>query len=282
MPRPPSIAPTQLRTSWEFHMRYLRPYDLDALEPGTCGDWLLAPGDGAGVTVRLSRGGGEAVPRVSETSERFALVLRGTAHLVQGGVALPAATGELAFIPAGCSGAFAGDAATLWAEIETELTAGTGGATGSEFKVMHVDQSKFEGAGFAYQSLIDRTQGAHTMRANVLQVQPGAGSPDWHIHAFSQIYFIQEGNMTVDIGRARFVARADTLVFLPAGVVHRNFNASNDLERHVSLLVPEPKSDEIFDFAITIHEHEAELLTAIPANLSTCPENSNGQAAMDT
>lgn len=68
--------------------------------------------------------------------------------------------------------------------------------------------------------------------------------------------------MTIDVGKKRQVAGAHTLVFFPAGVVHRNFNASDMVERHITLLVPEPGEGEIFDYAVIIHEHEAKLLEA--------------------
>jgi mannose-6-phosphate isomerase-like protein (cupin superfamily) len=263
-----------LQTLLEFQMRYLRPYDVDALSPGSYGDWLLGPGDGAGLIVRLRRGGGPT-SGTSVSSERFALVLRGAACIESNGSAMIARSGELAFIPAGSTGSFAGDADALWAEIETDPIAGSTVVSPSGPKVIRIDHSKFEGSGFAYQSLIDRNEGACTMRVNVVQVQPGAGSPDWHIHAFAQLYFIQEGEMTIEIGRASFVAGPDTLVFLPAGVVHRNFNSSSSLERHVSLLVPEPKEGEIFDYAVTIHPHEAELLTTLPSNHGTGARNAS-------
>ena len=245
-------------------MKYLRPYDLNALAPGADGEWLLAPGDGAGVSVRLRRGGAKATQTIFQDKERFALVLRGAARVEYGGQVTTAATDDLAFIPAGIAGAFAGEQDAVWAEIDAPLPDGIAFVGDGIPKVVRVDQSKFEGTGFAYQSMIDRKQGSRTARINVLQVQPGAGSPDWHIHAFAQLYLIQEGEMTVDIGRGRYRAGKDTLVFLPPGLAHRNFNASGRIERHVSLLVPEPKEGEVFDYAVTIHEREAELIVQLP------------------
>lgn len=51
---------------------------------------------------------------------------------------------------------------------------------------------------------------------------------------------------------------------LPEGVVHRNFNAGEAVERHAALLVPEPPSDAIFDYAVTVHDREAEMMTGLP------------------
>lgn len=241
-------------------MQYVRPFDPSVIVPGEHGAWLLGPSDGAGVTVRLRRGGGVARPRVDKKNERFALVLEGNARLVgDDKVAVP---GDALFIPAATDSAVSGDGDAVWVEIEASLNDGT--SSGASPRVVPVDPSKFKGTGFTHQALLDRNTGAATMRMNVLQVQPGAGSPDWHIHAFNQVYLIQDGEMTVEIGRARLKAGRNSLVFLPAGVVHRNFNAANSVERHVTLLVPEPKQGEIFDYAITIHEHEAERMKVIP------------------
>lgn len=246
-------------------MHYIRTFDVSGLEPGRSGDWLLGPSDGAGVTVRLRRGGGDSTPTASAGAERYALVIQGAAQLVTRERRDPAGAGELMFIPAGVPAAVTGDATAVWAEIEAPLPLAPQAANAAEARVIPVDHSRFQGQGFAYQSLVDRDQGAQTLRMNVLQVQPGAGSPDYHIHAFAQIYLIQDGEMTIDIGRARLVAPRHSLVYLPPGVVHRNFNASGSLERHVSLLVPEPREGEIFDFAVTIHDKEAEMLAEIPA-----------------
>ncbi len=239
-------------------MRYVRPFELGNLKPGEASNWLIAPEEEAGCCLRLRRGGVETVP-TQASAERFALVLKGTATCAGGEGAAPVRTGSLVFIPAGKSGAVSGDADTWWIEVAASAPDGAG-----EARVIDIDPLRFEGKGFAHQSLADRTTGAGSMRINVLQVQPGAGSPDFHIHAFAQMYVILEGEMTIDIGKARVRAPQNSIVVLPPGVVHRNFNASSGLERHISLLVPEPEPGQIFDFAIDIHSGEAQLLEKIP------------------
>jgi quercetin dioxygenase-like cupin family protein len=243
-------------------MRHIRSFDTSAVAPdGT--QLLIEDSEGLGCTVALRRGG-TPQPTSKSTQERLALILEGEAVLTLDGENKSAVTGDMLFIPANCSGAISGDGNSVWIETHASLDDGKT-STIDQGQVIKIDHSKFEGDGFAYQSMIDRNSGSGTMRINVLQVQPGAGSPDFHIHAFAQIYVIQEGEMTVDIGRQRMVAKANSLVVLPQGVVHRNFNASDGIERHVSLLVPEPLEGAVFDFAVTIHECEAELLTSIPA-----------------
>lgn len=240
-------------------MRYVRPFDLQGISAGEASSWLIAPEEEAGCSIRLRRGGGQVTP-ASVSAERFALVLSGEALLENAAGRHPAPTGSVVFIPAQQAGCIAGDANACWIEVEAKAEPGV-----ETSQVIKVDPSRFEGEGFAYQSLADRSTGARSMRLNVLQVQPGSGSPDFHIHAFAQLYVILEGEMTIDIGRTRLRAGKNSIVWLPPGVVHRNFNASGRIERHVSLLVPEPAEGAVFDFAVAIAEKEAELLKAIPA-----------------
>jgi quercetin dioxygenase-like cupin family protein len=245
-------------------MRPIRSFDLAAIKAGEISDWLIGPSDDVGVTLRIRRGKtDETVASSTCENERFALVLEGQVALSTADGVQSGNVGELLFIPVGTEAAFSGDSTASWAEIEAPLQSDRIMPT-TQPAIIPVDPNKFEGGGFAWQPLIDRSLGSETMRMNVLQVAPGSGSPDWHIHAFCQIYVIQEGEMTVDIGKHRYVAGPNSIVYLPAGLVHRNFNASNSVERHVSLLVPEPKEGEIFDFAVTIHEEEAEIMTSIP------------------
>lgn len=239
-------------------MRYVRPFDPQSVYAGESSAWLVAPEEQVGCAIRLRRGGA-AASTTSAPVERFALILAGEAALQTQSNRERAPTGSMIFIPAGRTAGVSGNADAYWIEIEAAADAGS-----TEPRVIHVDPSRFEGGGFAYQSLADRSVGAHSMRLNILHVQPGSGSPDFHIHAFAQLYVILEGEMTLDIGRARLRAGRNSIVYLPPGVVHRNFNASARLERHVSLLVPEPAEGEIFDYAVDIHGKEAELIKAIP------------------
>jgi mannose-6-phosphate isomerase-like protein (cupin superfamily) len=243
-------------------MRYIRSFDPASVSSGEC-QTLLGADEGLGCDIVLRRGAGAQDISIN-AQERFALILAGEAMLTFGEESKAAVSGDMMFIPAGVGGAFSGNADCTWVEIHAPLESGVSSPT-DQAGVIKIDHSKFEGDGFAYQAMIDRASGSGTMRINVLQVQPGSGSPDFHIHAFAQIYVIQEGEMTIDVGRRRVTAPANSLVVLPEGLVHRNFNASGAVERHVSLLVPEPKEGAVFDYAVTIHEEEAALLTSIPA-----------------
>lgn len=239
-------------------MRYVRPFDPQQVSAGQTSPWLISPDEDLGCAVRVRRGGGGG-DTAAKPYERFVLVLEGEAVLEGPNGRQSAAKDSMVFIPAGQPGGVSGDADASWIEIEAKAEAGS-----TQPQVITTDPSKFEGQGFAYQALADRKMGSQSMRINVLQVQPGSGSPDYHIHMFSQIYVIQEGEMTLDVGRARVRAGRNSVVVLPPGVVHRNFNGSNAVERHISLLAPEPLEGEIFDYAVSIHDEEAELMTVAP------------------
>lgn len=248
-------------------MRFIRPFDPRMSAGGTAGPWLVDPAEGFGVSIRLRTGERqlEEMRVAAATTDRFALVLGGELQLstLEWTEGASAPEGAIVFIPAGAAGSLRASAGSVWLEINGSVPQNPAGSA-DRARVIRVDPSRFEGRGFLYQSVADRSTGSRSMRVNWLQVDPGAGSPDFHIHAFAQLYVILEGEMTVDIGRTRHRATRHSLVCLPPGVVHRNFNGSASLERHISLLVPEPTKGEILDYAVEIHEHEAELMKAAP------------------
>jgi mannose-6-phosphate isomerase-like protein (cupin superfamily) len=141
--------------------------------------------------------------------------------------------------------------------LEMFLTPGSPAGRAIQFSLA---PTELQGKGFAWKSLIDRSKGSTSVRANLVQVQPGAGSPDRHIHLFDQFYLVLEGEMRVEVGRREMDAGPLSFVVLPAGCVHRNWNASKKLERHIAFLVPEPVEGQIFDYAVDVHEREAELM----------------------
>lgn len=246
-------------------MKYVRPFDVDSVAPATVGPWLVRPEDEADCGIRLCRGGAPGQRATTAASyERYALVLRGKVHLVTADGSQFARSGELIVIPKDCPGAVGGGEEAVWLQIDGLAPIGSTEEAGVRARIARVDPERFLGSGFNYQVLTDRSAGSLTMKMNVVEVQPGSGSPDFHIHKFIQIYIIQSGEMSLDVGRIRTRAGKDCIVFLPSGVVHRNFNASDTIERHVSLLIPQPMDGEVYDYAVTIHEREAEFLRQPP------------------
>jgi mannose-6-phosphate isomerase-like protein (cupin superfamily) len=75
----------------------------------------------------------------------------------------------------------------------------------------------------------------------------GGGGGGLHIHDFDQFYYILEGTLTIQIGRKRIDVGPHNLVLLPAGIVHANINERDELERHLTIIVPEPEGDVRYD-----------------------------------
>lgn len=254
-------------------MQHLIPLSPLSVTAGRPGPSLL--GAGADCQLRLVRGG--AGGPGSAPFDRFCFVLAGAPVLRGQDAAQALKVDALVFAPARSVLDLAGEADSLWLEILVTPDAGAAGristtalhdASAPPVRVVEADRANFEGSGFAHQALIDRASGSRGVKINLLEVQPGSGSPDFHIHRFDQIYLVLEGEMRVDIGKTRMTAGPMTLVYLPAGVVHRNFNAGPGVERHISLLVPEPAEGAIFDYAVEILDREAELMTQIPERMA--------------
>ena len=69
-------------------------------------------------------------------------------------------------------------------------------------------------------------------------VPPGAGAYPMHKHPVDQIYFILEGEMSIQIHGEHFTVGPNTLVLLPAGTVHHNKNQTSNDELHLEIFAP--------------------------------------------
>jgi len=95
------------------------------------------------------------------------------------------------------------------------------------------------------QAFFNRSTGyANHMRVDSSPAGSGNQSP--HVHAFEQVYFVKEGEMTLSYGiepkggPAQYKVPPNSFVVIPPGVIHSNFNAGPGIERHVVFLLPEP------------------------------------------
>jgi mannose-6-phosphate isomerase-like protein (cupin superfamily) len=82
-------------------------------------------------------------------------------------------------------------------------------------------------------------------------VLPASGGPKPHVHRFEQVYFMLEGTTTVMYGLDNPKASKNSIVILPPGVVHTNTNGSGAVERHLTLLLPEP-DEQPFDIEVEL------------------------------
>lgn len=88
--------------------------------------------------------------------------------------------------------------------------------------------------------LVSRANGSVNVLERLNDVLPGGGRVVLHLHPFDQVYFVRKGTMKVAYGAAQYEAGANSLVVLPAGVVHSNENAGATVQSVITLLLPEP------------------------------------------
>ncbi|KAJ0416230.1 hypothetical protein BJY00DRAFT_292080 [Aspergillus carlsbadensis] len=84
------------------------------------------------------------------------------------------------------------------------------------------------------------------------EVKPKSGGPGMHVHEFDQYYFILEGEMTVEVALQKHIVRPNTLVVLPAGVPHRQYNQGESVEKHVVINTPAPEPGRYWDYGLTL------------------------------
>lgn len=115
--------------------------------------------------------------------------------------------------------------------------------------VRTVDPKGFSATERISQHLLGRRTGGETCRIECIQVPPGGGSPaGLHTHVFDQIYYCVKGTMDLEIGGEHVVAPAGSVVFLPKGVPHKNWNATNEPIVHLAMQVPEVAEGQSVSF----------------------------------
>ncbi len=110
-----------------------------------------------------------------------------------------------------------------------------------------------EGRAFETQPLLDRKRGSERLRAFVAAVQPGSGM-GLHVHPFDQFYFMLEGELDLQIGLEGGSAAAGQLAIFPAGMVHRNRNASATPALQITINAPEASAGTPSVFDVTLSE----------------------------
>ena len=105
--------------------------------------------------------------------------------------------------------------------------------------------------GFSTAALADPSSGSSRTVIYYTEVEPGKGGPGTHIHEFDQYYFVLDGKLTIEVALEKHVVGPDTLVVLPAGVPHRQYNDSDVTEKHLSILTPAPSEDRLWDHGVT-------------------------------
>jgi mannose-6-phosphate isomerase-like protein (cupin superfamily) len=71
-------------------------------------------------------------------------------------------------------------------------------------------------------------------------IKEGGCGPGLHYHRSDQLYYLIEGLMNIQLGTDIHHIRAETFVFIPAGLAHRNWNEGPGDETHLEMMIPAP------------------------------------------
>lgn len=104
--------------------------------------------------------------------------------------------------------------------------------------------------GFKIFPLADPSTDSHLAMVMYAEVAANSGGPSTHVHEFDQYFFVLEGELTIEVALQKHVVPADTLVVLPAGVPHRQYNQGKVTERHVVLNTPPPAPGRLWDYGV--------------------------------
>lgn len=117
-------------------------------------------------------------------------------------------------------------------------------ATQSMQYVRAVDFGAFPPAAFHSQRLADRSTGLDSCICLCTRVPPGTGTTSgMHTHPSDQLYYVLTGTMHARVGDRTHVVSPGSLVIIPAGTPHWNWNEGTADEVHFELIVPAPAPD---------------------------------------
>lgn len=91
------------------------------------------------------------------------------------------------------------------------------------------------------QKMLEAASGARACTATYIRTPKGGGSPEgMHVHDVDQVMFIVEGDMSIEVAGERSVVGPGTLVVIPPGVPHRNWNDAERPTVHLAINAPVP------------------------------------------
>jgi quercetin dioxygenase-like cupin family protein len=210
------------------------------------------------LSTRVPPGTGTTSGLHTHPSDQLYYVLRGRMHARVGDATYVVEPGHLVIIPAGTPHWNWNEGADDELHFELIVPPPPAGSplvtalssapdhSRVEIEVVRpLDEAKFDRNRFSQVVLADRSTGLKTLSLGVFRVPPGGQSPGLHAHRFDQIYYQISGQMELEIGFERHTVHPDTLVVIPAGMPHRNWNGSSEPEYHLNLRVPEPLEPDV-------------------------------------
>lgn len=214
-------------------------------------------------TISVSRFGAGANQVVeSSAHDRFYFCLSGTLDISAGELNQKLVQYDLAFVPAGLSlklsSAGLEDATCLTIVVPVEGAASPAPLA----SVTRLELGGFQPhlnakrdaiiEGFGIQKLASRDTGSGFADINVARVEPRSGGPRLHLHPFDQFYIVLSGTLDLQVGLKEISAPTNSVVMLPEGLVHANWNNSDAAEMHLVVMTPSKQHDERGSFPVEI------------------------------
>jgi quercetin dioxygenase-like cupin family protein len=81
-------------------------------------------------------------------------------------------------------------------------------------------------------------------------IDEGSCGPDLHYHRGDKLYYVLQGSMSLRLGDDIHQVEADSLVFVPAGLAHRNWNDGPGTESHFEMIIPAPPPTATVDLLV--------------------------------
>jgi mannose-6-phosphate isomerase-like protein (cupin superfamily) len=252
-------------------MEFVRPFEDERFGPSPfrgCRTYVAAYTEHATVLGAALDVGGCGPELHYHTSDQFYFVLEGAMSVQLGPDVHPVSAGNLVFVPAGLAHRNWNDSGAPERHLELivpavpptapllHLVSSVDEAPGPAVKAYVLDAAEVVPEpsslpGFASTQLAGPSFGVETVIVNAIEVASGHGGPGLHIHPFDQLYFVLQGELTVEVALERHVVGPESLVVLPAGVPHRQWNEGLGTERHLAVLAPAPRPGTVMDVGVT-------------------------------
>jgi mannose-6-phosphate isomerase-like protein (cupin superfamily) len=251
----------------EDDMKYVRPVDFDSAEiPGEKGykGKILYSGETCTLIATVVPPGARGPQNHAHPVDQLYFVTDGEVTIKLGKEVHKAAAGSAVFIPAGVPHHNWNEGSTTEVHLEV-LAPGSAGirpmvelsesddARGLPYAVVApaAEQTMTLDGGMTitpllgHEHVIGPGQEQERVSKNALiyvgTLPAGAAGPSLHTHAFDQFYLVLDGLLGVQVGLKEFTVGPQHLVVLPAGLPHRQWNAGEEVERHLTILTPPPE-----------------------------------------
>jgi quercetin dioxygenase-like cupin family protein len=103
-----------------------------------------------------------------------------------------------------------------------------------------MDESRFNPDAFSAFVMANRETGSANAEVRFARVPPHGSAPDLHTHPVDKFFFVLSGTMNLELDGQYYTAGPNTLVLIPAGIPHRNWNEGEEPEVHMLILAPHP------------------------------------------